>query len=713
MNQHDIAVTTITVRSPQRYKYYQQTLANLTRAGMFDSPRLAYSHLVAQDVGERSATANAALALAGPASDSAEWTLFLEDDIDVIDGFLDAVGAWLDAYAREDRRVYSFSVPHPAILSVPECLGAAGQVFDYPIDKFCCTQAFAIRRDDARSLSEWLTTHPTVTCNGSSSDGAYDLNMRLWAKATYPTLDYFSAAVPNFVQHVGEISAISPGQMMPVMPGWPGRAYRFEVTHAKISTPERRRTLLFIGDHGCASGFERAARYYLAELHKTWDVHVLAVNYFGDPHNYPYSLYPAIGARIEGDWLGIERIHELMARLGPDCIVIQNDPWNIPRYLRVIEPIIAQQDHQIPVVGVIAVDGKNCAGTKLNGLASAIFWTEFGEQEAREGGYVGRSAVVSLGVDTDVYRPADRREARLQAGLPLSLAEGIETPVAGAPRGAFIVGNVNRNQLRKRLDLTISIFAEWVRGYAGPYRHGVPWHIEDAWLYLHVCPTGERGVDPKQLMKYYGFFGNARKRLILAEPEIGHGVSEADVANVMNCFDVALTTTQGEGFGLPMLELMACGVPCIVPDWSALGEWATAAVRVPCAEIVCTTNGVNVIGGVIDRAACIAALEDVYRHSETRRRLCAAGFALANAPQFRWDDIGRRVAAAIEEAMPEPQRGQITGTIEVDDQLSPAIEALGDKITTIVEPQHFVTGLTADLNATTIADVLPLVPEPV
>jgi len=39
-----------------------------------------------------------------------------------------------------------------------------------------------------------------------------------------------------------------------------------------------------------------------------------------------------------------------------------------------------------------------------------------------------------------------------------------------------------------------------------------------------------------------------------------------------NCLDVHLITTRGEGFGIPILESQACGVPVITGGWTACKE---------------------------------------------------------------------------------------------------------------------------------------------
>jgi D-inositol-3-phosphate glycosyltransferase len=381
--------------------------------------------------------------------------------------------------------------------------------------------------------------------------------------------------------------------------------------------------LLWVGDAVCSTGFSRATHKILATLCKTWDVTVLAIGYNGDPHDLPYKVYPAFSG---GDAFGVGRIASIAQHVQPDAIVLLNDPWNIQPYLDELASVTTA-----PVIGSLAVDGLNCQG--LTGLSHCVFWTKFAEAEAKKGGYVGASSIIHLGVDSEVYHPMDRLEARLQ----LDFTKG---PVD--LQNAFIVGNVNRNQPRKRLDLTIAYFAEWIKTR----------NVRNAFLFLHVCPTGESGCDVRQLVRYY----DVQNRVILAEPGAGFGVPEEQLARTYNMFDIMLTTTQGEGFGLPTLEGMACGIPQIVPSWSALGTdggWIDdqCAIQVPCTSTTITPNGVNVIGGVPNRLSTIEALDQLYRYKDRRETLSTNGLKLSAQPKFRWDDIGQAFDVMLNESV--------------------------------------------------------------
>jgi glycosyltransferase involved in cell wall biosynthesis len=378
------------------------------------------------------------------------------------------------------------------------------------------------------------------------------------------------------------------------------KSYTIEV----VNKPSRR--LVWVGDAVASTGFAKGTHKILEVLRKEWDVHVLGLNYYGDPHDYPYKIYPAQNG---GDFFGIRRLPSFLEQIRPEMVVIQNDPWNFPQYLK--------STGNVPVIGIVAVDGQNCRGEQLNGLQHAIFWTEFGATEAAKGGYRGTSSVIPLGVDLDLYKPIDRSVARNSIGLP---------PYT---ENAFIVGNINRNQPRKRLDLTIQHFCEWVKSY----------RIDNALLYLHVAPTGDQGYDCKQLMRYYGVSG----RLILSIPEIIYGVKESMMPYVYNCFDVQVSTTQGEGFGLTTLEGMACGVPQIFPAWSALDElFSDAADAIPCSTFAATPNEINVIGGIVDKDLFIGSLNRMYKNDGHRLQQSAAAFQKARDPRFQWDRIGNQ-----------------------------------------------------------------------
>ena len=51
---------------------------------------------------------------------------------------------------------------------------------------------------------------------------------------------------------------------------------------------------------------------------------------------------------------------------------------------------------------------------------------------------------------------------------------------------------------------------------------------------------------------------------------VGDGVDTKTLASIYNLFDVYIQPANSEGFGLPIVEAAACGVPVMATDYSVL-----------------------------------------------------------------------------------------------------------------------------------------------
>jgi len=122
----------------------------------------------------------------------------------------------------------------------------------------------------------------------------------------------------------------------------------------------------------------------------------------------------------------------------------------------------------------------------------------------------------------------------------------------------FVIGVVARNQPRKNLDRTIKA----MRLIADK--------IPNAVLFLHLDPN-----DPAQpmwkipeLVKKF----NLENRVIYSGMSAFNGFPQSEMNNVYNAMDCFLLTTSGEGFGIPIIEAMACQIPVVATDYTTTPE---------------------------------------------------------------------------------------------------------------------------------------------
>lgn len=370
--------------------------------------------------------------------------------------------------------------------------------------------------------------------------------------------------------------------------------------------------LLWISDAVEQTGFSRVTHNVLGWLGSRWDRVVLGVNYKGNPHAYPYRIYPAIAG---GDMWGFQRFAELIKSEQPDIILIQSDAWIVKGFLEIAETITDCP----PVCAFMPVDAsgmKRSVAQALGQLSFAAFYTEFAVEQARQSGFSGNAFAVPLGVRRELYQPMPQAEARKKL-------KGLDIP-----EGAFLVSNVNRNQPRKRQDLTIQYFAEWVK------RGG------DGYLYLH-CLREDIGWDLQEVAAYYGL----GHRFFMPDADTyADMIPEAGMPAVYSAADVNVSTCMGEGFGLPHLESMACGVPQIIPDFAALGEWPKGAVINVPVEHGAANFGFQAfgIGATPKMEPFIAALDRMATDHEHRAEMGRKALERASEPQFQWGEIAKR-----------------------------------------------------------------------
>ena len=332
--------------------------------------------------------------------------------------------------------------------------------------------------------------------------------------------------------------------------------------------------VLWVSDGYVPTGFGRVAHAILDRLHKKYEIHHLAINYRGQPHNFPWKLYPAM---VGGDMWGIKQVPLFLREQKFDALVILNDIPVIDAYLTEIRK---NGVNNLPrIVVYFPVDSKYMTSSwfKNYDMVSEIaVYSQFGFSEIYpilEGKFTGKIRIVRHGVDRNKFTRIPKETAveiiinELAKEQDSKFVDALSKKLLNTQ----IFLNANRNQPRKKIDLTISGFAEFVR------RNKLT--PEDVSLYLHMGVV-DNGVDIVKLSSIYGI----SDYVILTHSGYYHKFVSDEVLNaIYNVADYGVNTSMGEGFGLVSVEHASVGKPQIVPNNSVLPEiWKDKAYYIEC-----------------------------------------------------------------------------------------------------------------------------------
>jgi len=175
--------------------------------------------------------------------------------------------------------------------------------------------------------------------------------------------------------------------------------------------------------------------------------------------------------------------------------------------------------------------------------------SKFAEEQFRKAGI--ECTYAPHGVDTKVFRPLGEKE-KIKKGV-------------GFPEDSFVIGITAMNKgFRKQFDQMFAGFKIFLEQN--------PDAKKDAILYAHTNiypPRDSGGFDLWWLAEAFGIRENIE---ITNFYEWYMGYSDETMARHYNSMDVLLNTTAGEGWGLPITEAQACGVPVIATNFSAMVE---------------------------------------------------------------------------------------------------------------------------------------------
>jgi glycosyltransferase involved in cell wall biosynthesis len=408
---------------------------------------------------------------------------------------------------------------------------------------------------------------------------------------------------------------------------------------------KKKTKVLWVADFAAMTGFGRVSGAVLPRLKDGFEFVVLACNWHGDPtdEQKQFKMYPASN-RFQQAPFGEDRIREIVEREQPDIVFSLNDPWIVSEQYRRIEDL--HKAGKFKFVGYLTMDSYNWLGgidPHINNWDGLVAFTEFGAYEFVKAGITKPIAVIPHGLDTDVFYPMDQGEAREKLGLKKDI---------------FIVLNGNRNQFRKRMDITIAAFAQFAVGRP------------DAQLYMHMG-LKDQGWDLMPLfareMNKNGLDPNGR--IIMTSNGQNPPNVPVEMLNwIYNCADVGVNTTKGGGWELVNFENAACRVAQVVPDHTSTKEiFESYGELIRCDHIDVDTNYGREMP-CPSTEHLVEILSDLYENKTYRDYVAEKCYKRVTDDQFSWDTIASQFGGVFEDVMNDVSHSVVP---EVEEEVKP------------------------------------------
>lgn len=256
-----------------------------------------------------------------------------------------------------------------------------------------------------------------------------------------------------------------------------------------------------------------------------------------------------------------------------------------------------------------------------------LAYSQWGTAQLHDAGHL-EARYMPFGIDTEIYRPADKQIARGATGLPES---------------GFIAGMVAANSSspsRKSFPEILQAWKQW-REVGG---EGI--------LYLHTTLSSKRqhGMEFPRLLETLGLEWSTlddpdegRKALASVLFPAQHRMwcgayDDRSLAQIYNSFNVLLNPSMAEGFGVPILEAQACGVPVITLAVTSMPELTFSGLCLESAQLAWEDQGgwrgvasVDHLVEALTWAADVPMTPTGHEHCEER--------AQAGAEDFDWDKV--------------------------------------------------------------------------
>lgn len=247
---------------------------------------------------------------------------------------------------------------------------------------------------------------------------------------------------------------------------------------------------------------------------------------------------------------GFNKIYDYLEMVGPDVVMIYNDPLVIYRFLEAMKHDRKTSTYKLWIYVDQVYEGVAAPLMKaIRDHADRVYcFTEIWKQKFLSYGDFPDVRILEHAADSTTFH-ALSEDARITLRKNL-----------GIPASGIVFLNVNRNSQRKRLDLTLAGFARLLKTVPNAYLVMATNLNPQGGAYYDVPTIFQRETARNELDQ------TMLTRLVLIDTSPPNVVGDEGINQLYNIADIGLNTSDGEGFGLCQLEHMMAGAPQVVAD---------------------------------------------------------------------------------------------------------------------------------------------------
>ena len=250
---------------------------------------------------------------------------------------------------------------------------------------------------------------------------------------------------------------------------------------------------------------------------------------------------------------GFNKIHEYVEMVGPDVVMIYNDPLIVMRFIECMKHERGKSSYKLWIYLDQVYEGiaQPLIETIRNHSDRIYCFSDLWKKKFLEYGPFPDVRVLEHAVDPTVF-----------SCMPSASVATVRTNLS-VPSDGILFLNANRNSQRKRLDLTIGGFARLLA--RNPTK---PYHLL---ILTNASPQSGAFYDVQRIfieeLKGQGLDVQTHvRKLLLVDSSPPNLMTDEAINQIYNASDIGINTSDGEGFGLCQLEHMYTGAPQVVTD---------------------------------------------------------------------------------------------------------------------------------------------------